>query len=73
MTVMMVTHDIDQALFPGDNIFFLSIKPGEVKEVLEPEFNQQGRPQTKEELYGQQGYRELEKHVMHLMRSEERK
>ena len=73
MTVMMVTHDIDEALFLGDRIIFLSIKPGEVKEILEPEFKQNGRPKTKEELYDQAGYLELEKHVVHLMRGEEHK
>lgn len=73
MTVMMVTHDIDEALFLGDRIVFMSIKPGEVKEVLDPEFKQKGRIKTKEELYDQAGYRDLERHVMHLMRDEEKR
>jgi NitT/TauT family transport system ATP-binding protein len=70
MTVLVVTHDIDEALFLGDKIVFLSRHPGRVHEVMRPAFKQNGRPATKEALYAQPGYREMEAHIMRLMRDE---
>ncbi len=70
MTVLLVTHDIDEALFLGDRIVFLSRHPGRVREVLHPPFKQSARPTTKEALYDAPGYHQLEKHVMRLMREE---
>jgi NitT/TauT family transport system ATP-binding protein len=70
MTVLIVTHDIDEALFLGDRIVFLSRHPGRVREVLKPDFKQDGRLTTKEALYDAPGYHALEKHVMRLMREE---
>ena len=70
MTVLMVTHDIDEALFLGDRIVFMSRHPGRVREVFDPSFKQGARITHKEALYDQPGYRELERHVMRLMREE---
>ncbi len=70
MTVLIVTHDIDEALFLGDRIVFLSRHPGRVREILQPTFKQGQRLTTKEALYDAPGYHELEKHVMRLMREE---
>lgn len=70
MTVLIVTHDIDEALFLGDRIVFLSRHPGRVREILQPPFKQQGRLTTKEALYDAPGYHEIEKHVMRMMREE---
>lgn len=70
MTVMMVTHDVDEALFLGDNIFFMSIKPGQIKEAMQPNFHANGRLKSKEALYDHPDYRDVERHVMSLMRSE---
>jgi NitT/TauT family transport system ATP-binding protein len=70
MTVLIVTHDIDEALFLGDRIVFLSRHPGRVREILQPSFKQGQRLTTKEALYDAPGYHELEKHVMRLMREE---
>ena len=70
MTVLIVTHDIDEALFLGDRIVFLSRHPGRVREILEPSFKRGQRLTTKEALYDAPGYLELEKHVMRLMREE---
>ncbi len=71
ITVFMVTHDIDEALFLGDRIFFMSINPGTIKEVLVPSFHDQGRLKTKEALFDHIDYRHFERHVMSLMRCEE--
>lgn len=70
MTVLMVTHDLDEALFLGDSIVFLSRNPGRVREVLRPEFKQGGRPLTKEAMYDAPGHREIERYIMQLMRAE---
>jgi NitT/TauT family transport system ATP-binding protein len=70
MTVLIVTHDIDEALFLGDQIVFLSSHPGRVREVLRPGWNASGRVTTKEALYDQPGYQEMSRHVMRLMREE---
>lgn len=70
MTVLLVTHDIDEALFLGDRIVFLSRHPGRVKEILKPGFKQGQRLTTKEALYDSPGFHEVSKHVIHLMREE---
>jgi NitT/TauT family transport system ATP-binding protein len=72
MTVLLVTHDIEEALFLGDRIVFLSKHPGRVKEILQPSFKQNGRDTTKEELHEYPEYRDMERHVMRLMRDEGR-
>lgn len=70
MTVLMVTHDIDEALFLGDQIDFLSRHPGRVRQIFEPTFKAGARIARKEALYDQPGYRQLEREVMGLMRDE---
>lgn len=70
MTVLMVTHDIDEALFLGDSVVFLSRHPGRVRAIFNPEFKAGRRPETKEALYDQPGYRALEREVTRLMRDE---
>ena len=34
-TMVMVTHDIDEAIYLGDRIVVMSARPGEVKEIIE--------------------------------------
>ena len=34
MTVLMVTHDVDEALFLADKIVFLSSHPGTIREII---------------------------------------
>jgi NitT/TauT family transport system ATP-binding protein len=70
MTVLVVTHDIDEALFLGDRIVFLSARPGRVREILQPAFKQSGRILTREALHDQPGYLDMSRHIMRLMRDE---
>lgn len=70
MTVVLVTHDISEALFLADRIVFLSRHPGRIREILTMEFKQGARIPSKEELIETPGYREIERKILHMMREE---
>ena len=36
-TMIMVTHDIDEAIYLGDRIVVMSARPGEIKEIITPD------------------------------------
>lgn len=69
-TVVMVTHDIEEGLFLGDRIIFMSRHPGTVAENIEASFKRGTRISSKEELFALDGYIDVERHVMHLMRQQ---
>jgi ABC-type nitrate/sulfonate/bicarbonate transport system ATPase subunit len=69
-TVIMVTHDIEEALFLGDRIVFFSSHPGTVMEDRPVEFKKGARIGIKEEALEMPGYVEAERHIMALMRSQ---
>lgn len=69
-TVVMVTHDIEEALFLGDRIIFFSKHPGTVLEDGPVAFKKGGRVGVKEEALEMDGYLEAERHIMALMRSQ---
>ncbi len=68
MTVLMVTHDVDEALFLADNIVFLSSHPGTVREIIPTPRQGKAKPVTKEDMYEIPEYIDLQKRIMHLMR-----
>lgn len=70
MTVVMVTHDIAEALFLADRIIFLSSHPGRIKEILPMTFKGGRRIASKEELIEMPGYIELERKILRMMREE---
>jgi NitT/TauT family transport system ATP-binding protein len=70
MTVVMVTHDIAEALFLADRIIFLSRHPGRIKEILTMDFKQGRRITSKEKLIETPGYIELERKILYMMRQE---
>lgn len=70
MTVLMVTHDVEEALYLADNIVFLSKHPGRLKEVIRPKFRPKGSMITKEDLHNHPEYKRMEQHIMKLMRDE---
>jgi NitT/TauT family transport system ATP-binding protein len=70
MTVVMVTHDIPEALFLADRIIFLSRHPGRIREILPMDFKQGRRIASKEELIETPGYIELERDILRMMRQE---
>ncbi|OOY30825.1 ABC transporter ATP-binding protein [Thioclava sp. F36-6] len=71
-TMVIVTHDLEEAIFLADKIVFLSSHPGRVKEVIVPEFKQGARIADKERAVKLDGYSDLEAHLMRLMREEGR-
>ena len=72
MTVVLVTHDIAEALFLADRIVFLSNHPGRLREILSMDFKQGRRITSKEELIETPGYIEIERKILHMMRQEAR-
>ena len=69
-TVLMVTHDIEEAIFLADRILFMTRHPGRIREDLETEFKSGQRIPDKEAIIGLDGYTDLERHIMHMMREE---
>jgi len=69
-TVLMVTHDIEEALFLADHIVFMTRHPGRVREDMMTAFKNGRRIADKEEVMMLDGFAEMERHVMHMMREE---
>jgi len=69
-TVVMVTHDIEEALFLGDRIVFFSSHPGTILEDGPVAFKKGGRVGVKEDALEMDGYVEAERHIMSLMRAQ---
>ena len=70
MTVVMVTHDVEEALLLGDQIVFLSRHPGRVKTILHPPFKAGGQINTREDLRAHPEYAGMEKQILGMMREE---
>jgi NitT/TauT family transport system ATP-binding protein len=68
MTVVMVTHDVEEALLLGDQIVFLSAHPGRVKTVLHPPFKGDAAIATREDLRAHPSYADLEREILSMMR-----
>jgi ABC-type nitrate/sulfonate/bicarbonate transport system ATPase subunit len=69
-TILMVTHDIEESIFMADRIIFLSRHPGTVAANIVPAFKQGRRWRRKEEVLELDGYAELERDIMRMMRQQ---
>ena len=69
-TVIVVTHDIQEAIYLADRILFYTRQPGQIKADLAMEFKGGRRFPKKEELLTLPGYAEMEKQLYTMMREE---
>jgi|TARA_B110000093_G_C12946239_1_gene400301 NitT/TauT family transport system ATP-binding protein len=69
-TIVLVTHDIQEAIYLADRIIFFTRQPGRIKEDISMEFKKGRRFKKKEDLLTEPGYVEMEKHLYTLMREE---
>ena len=69
-TVIVVTHDIQEAIYLADRILFYTRQPGRIKADLQVEFKEGRRYEKKEELLRHPGYIEMEQVLFAMMREE---
>lgn len=69
-TVILVTHDIEEAIYLADRIIFFTRNPGRVKEDIAVDFKNGIRFGHKEDLFDQAGYTEMERKLFAMMREE---
>ena len=69
-TVVVVTHDIEEAIYLADRIIFFTRNPGRVKEDIPLTFKNGTRFARKEDLFAQPGYAEMERKLFSMMREE---
>ena len=69
-TVVLVTHDIQEAIYLADRIIFFTRQPGQIKADLPMEFKGGKRFPKKEDLLSHPGYVEMEKRLYGMMREE---
>ena len=65
-TTIMVTHDIDEAIYLADRVVILSTKPGTIKEIINVNLPRPRRP----EIRFSDEYLKLKKHIDYIIRSE---
>jgi NitT/TauT family transport system ATP-binding protein len=71
-TVLMVTHDIEEAIFLSNRIVFMSRHPGRVRENIVVDFKAGQKFDNKEQVFDMPGYSTLEHSIMQMMREEGR-
>jgi NitT/TauT family transport system ATP-binding protein len=70
MTVVMVTHDVEEGLLLGDRIVFMSRHPGRVRSLMQPPFKADGSIATREALRSHSQYAPMEQQILGMMRDE---
>ena len=69
-TVILVTHDIQEAIYMADRVVFYTRSPGRIKQDVNMDFKKGQRFTSKEDLLSQPGYLEIEKQMFAWMREE---
>ncbi len=69
ISVVMVTHDVDEAIYIADRIVFLSPRPGRVKEIISLDFKRGANIKLREDLLENAEYRRTSRHIMTNMRA----
>ena len=69
-TVVVVTHDIQEAIYLADRIIFYTRQPGKIKADLPMDFKAGRRFHKKEELLVHPGYVDMERQLYAMMREE---
>ena len=69
-TVVLVTHDIQEAIYLADRIIFFTRQPGKIKADLSMDFKNGKRFPRKEDLLSLSGYVDMEKNLYQMMREE---
>ena len=70
LTVMLVTHDVEEAIYLADRIVFFTRQPGRIKADFELEFKLGKRYKRKEDLIRLPGYADMEHRLFAMMREE---
>ena len=73
MTVVLVTHDVEEALLLADQIVFLSSHPGRVADIIHPPFKSDPSVNSRETLRAHKDYAPLEARILRLMREQKQK
>lgn len=61
--VVIVTHDIDEAIFLADKVIVMSSNPGSVKEEIKIDFK---RPRDREKIFQSEEYAKIRKRIVSL-------
>src|SRR6056297_1701725 len=67
-TVLMVSHDIEEALYLGDVVFFMGTRPGRILETIRPGFSRSST--DRDAILDEKEYRTLERDIRQMMRSQ---
>jgi NitT/TauT family transport system ATP-binding protein len=67
---ILVTHDVQEAIYLADRIVFYTRTPGKVKQDILMDFKNGQRFRQKEELLAQPGYIDMERQLFAWMREE---
>ena len=67
-SVLLVSHDIEEALYLGDVIFYLGSNPGRILKTLRPGFKR--RSEDRDAILDEPEFRQLERQIRKMMRSD---
>jgi NitT/TauT family transport system ATP-binding protein len=67
-TVLMVSHDIEEALYLGDVVFFMGTRPGRILETIRPGLERSAT--DRDAILDVSEYRQLEREIRQMMRSQ---